>query len=175
MSFLESLPLEILYDIISYINKIEDLKSICLTSKILLVITNDFNSSKKMCWIVREIIKEKNLQEVRIFHIGGCSMETTEEIDKLLAALYNNSLHQFSYLFDEQSEFSKESQTKYICLYQKRTCNLRSSYFFEAILYLPPKIRNNFLNSITKLSNSAIILPWFFEIFFTFLGNENNN
>ncbi len=164
MSFLESLPFEILYKIISYINKIEDLKSMCLTSKTFsavsspslyrnLVILDDYDDYKEMSQVVREITKGRNLQYVRTLHIGACNIETTEEIDKLLAALPDNSLHRFSYLFSEnESAFPKESQTKYICLHQNRICNLHFGYFFETILYLPPDIQSNFLSSITELS-----------------------
>lgn len=164
-SFLESLPVEMLCGILGYIDKIEDLKSICLTSKRLsavstpslyqnLIISDDLNNTKEMYRIIKEITKgeKKNLQYVQTLHVGICSKETTAEIDTLLAALKDNSLCRFSYLFSKNSEFPKESQSRYICLHQKRISNLHFGYFFEVILYFPPKIRENFLSSITELS-----------------------
>lgn len=90
MSLLESLPTEILYSIMGYINRIKDLKSICLTSKRLsafstpilyrdLIIMDDFYNHKKMWQIVKEIKKGKNLQYVRTLYVGECNMETADD------------------------------------------------------------------------------------------------
>lgn len=163
MSLLESLPTEILYSIMRYINRIEDLKTICLTSKSLsafstpilyrdLIIMDDFYNCKEMWQTVKEINKGKNLQYVRTLYVGECTMETADELDELLATLNNNSLHRFSYLSSDLSRFPKENQSKYICLHQQRICNLHYGAFFESILSYPLNIREGFLSSITELS-----------------------
>lgn len=161
MSLFELLPTELLYDII---NKIEDLKSICLTSKKLsalstsilyrdLTIMDDPYNLKEMWQIVKEIVKKgKNLKYVQTLYVGECSMETADELDGLLAGLEDNSLHRFSYLSARQSKFPKESQSRYICRHQKKICNLHCGAFFESILFYPPNIREDFLSSITELS-----------------------
>lgn len=164
MSLIESLPTELLYCVMSYINKIEDLKSICLTSKKLsalstsilyrdLTIMDDLYNSKEMWQIVKEMVKKgKNLKYVKRLYVGKCSKKTADELDGLLAGLEDNSLHRFSYLSTCESNFPKRSQSRYICRHQKRICNLHCGAFFESILSYPPNIRKDFLSSITELS-----------------------
>lgn len=163
MSILESLPCETLCEIVNHITRPSDLKSLCLVSKTLsvvstprlyhdIVIPNDLDDSRGIHKIVESLSNQKGLKYARRLHVGECSHQTTKAIDSLLAALPDNSILRFSYHASGENQFPTASQTEYICLHQRKIRNLHFGNFFVTIPKLLDRLQRAFLNSVTELS-----------------------
>lgn len=165
MSFLESLCFELLCEITSFLNRPTDLKSLCLVSNTIsvvstrslygdLVIPNDVENTRGIHSTVEALSVSKGIQYVRTLHVGECSLETTRALDRLLAVLCEDSLLRFSYLVSQATRFPTMRQAKHICLHQRKICNLQPGNFLNSLRDLPGQISSSFLRSITELSFS---------------------
>lgn len=163
MTIFEYLPCEVLGEIVNYITRPTDLKSLCLVSKTVsavstlrlyhdIVIPNDLDDSRGIHGMVETLSNRMGLRYARRLHVGECSHQTTKAMDKLLAALPDNSIRRFSYLDSLESQFPTASQTNYICCHQRKICNLNFGNFFVTLPKLPDQIQRPFLSPITELS-----------------------
>lgn len=163
MSFFESLCYELLSEIMSFLNRPTDLKSLCLVSNKIsavstrrlyvdLVIPNDVENTRGIHSTVEALSSSKGIQYVRTLHVRESSLETTRALDSLLRALGEDSLIRFSYFVSQATRFPTSRQGKQICLHQKKICNLHPGNFLNTLPDLPGPISSRFLHSITELS-----------------------